>query len=294
MIDPIVSLKKDHREAAELLKTLAASKPGARRNATVKKLDAALKLQMHIEEQLVYPLVAKLVGTEEAKGAGIEHGLIRDGLVNLTKLDDEPGFGAAVAMLTAGIKHHVKEEEREMFPELKKKLDRDALAALGDEVKAAKSAKKSRRWPVTPNSTPRFNVRLIGSRSVNSRRCPSTKTHRPVGGATAHYRGPAREGGAIMPARGSGTTRAENRGVRDDCRSRPPTARRVRQRPRQVGGAWVAIPCSRFETSTPVAHCGSGPSVPTRAPATATATATCNDRSVLRHHRTDSLLVAPE
>ena len=95
MIDPIVLLKKDHREAADLLKKLAASKPGARRNATVKKLDGALKLHMKIEEQLVYPLVSKLVGNEEAKEAGIEHGLVREGLVNLTKLDDEPGFGAA-------------------------------------------------------------------------------------------------------------------------------------------------------------------------------------------------------
>jgi iron-sulfur cluster repair protein YtfE (RIC family) len=145
VIDPIVLLKKDHREAAELLKTLAASKPGARRSATVKKLDAALKLHMQIEEQLVYPLVSKLVGNEEAKEAGVEHGLIREGLVNLTNLDDEPGFGAAVAMITAGIKHHVREEEREVFPELKTKLDREALASLGDEVKAAKAAKKVRR-----------------------------------------------------------------------------------------------------------------------------------------------------
>jgi iron-sulfur cluster repair protein YtfE (RIC family) len=145
VIDPIVLLKKDHREAAEMLKTLAASKPGARRDATVKKLDAALKLHMRIEERLVYPLVAKLVDGDEAKEAGIEHGLVREGLVNLTKLDHEPGFGAAVAMITAGIKHHVKEEEHEVFPELKRKLDRDALATLGEKVKAAKSAKTPRR-----------------------------------------------------------------------------------------------------------------------------------------------------
>ena len=144
MIDPIALLKEDHREAVTLLKTLAASKPGARRNATVKKLDSALKLHMQIEEQFVYPLVAKLVGNEEAREAGIEHGLAREALANLTKLVDQPGFGAAVAMLTAGIRHHVKEEEREVFPELKAKLDRAELARLGDEVKAAKS-KKTRR-----------------------------------------------------------------------------------------------------------------------------------------------------
>ena len=145
MIDPIALLKKDHREAAQLFKSLAASKPGARRNATVKKLDAALKLHMEVEERLVYPLVAKRVGDEEAKEAGIEHGLAREGLANLTKLVDQPGFGAAVAMLTAGIRHHVKEEEREVFPALKAKLDRDELARLGDEVKAAKSKKTTPR-----------------------------------------------------------------------------------------------------------------------------------------------------
>ena len=56
----------------------------------------------------------------------------------MNDLVDEPGFGAAVAMVTAGIKHHVKEEEHEMFPDLKRKLDRDQLFALGDEVEAAK------------------------------------------------------------------------------------------------------------------------------------------------------------
>ena len=144
MNDPIALLKKDHREAAALLATIAASKPGPRRVATVKKLDAALELHMHVEEELVYPLVSKLVGREESKEASIEHDLLRNGLASLTELVDQPGFGAAVAMLTAGIRHHVKEEEREVFPELKAKLNRDDLAQLGDEVKAAKSKTKTK------------------------------------------------------------------------------------------------------------------------------------------------------
>jgi hemerythrin-like domain-containing protein len=138
MPDPIVLLKKDHREAEAMLKSLAASSPGARRKSTLDKLDSALRLHMTIEEREIYPLVAKLVGEEDAKEADIEHGLARDGLDKLQQLADEPGFGAAVAMLTAGIKHHVKEEEHEMFPDLKKKLDRPDLLALGDEVQAAK------------------------------------------------------------------------------------------------------------------------------------------------------------
>jgi hemerythrin-like domain-containing protein len=138
MPDPIVLLKKDHREAEAMLKSLAASSPGARRKSKLDKLDSALRLHMTIEERDIYPLVAKLVGEEDAKEADIEHGLARDGLDRLRELADEPGFGAAVAMLTAGIKHHVKEEEHEMFPDLKKKLDRPDLLALGDEVQAAK------------------------------------------------------------------------------------------------------------------------------------------------------------
>jgi hemerythrin-like domain-containing protein len=140
MNDPVALLKQDHREAATMLKTLADSKPGARRRSTVTKLVDALTLHMKIEESRVYPLVAHLVGPAEEQEAEIEHGLARDGLVKLQELVDEPGFGAVVAMLTAGIRHHVKEEEQEIFPELKKKLDREQLRDLGDEVAADKKA----------------------------------------------------------------------------------------------------------------------------------------------------------
>jgi hypothetical protein len=47
-------------------------------------------------------------------------------------------------MVTAGIKHHVKEEETDVFPKLKAKLTRDELAALGDAVAAAKKKKRAR------------------------------------------------------------------------------------------------------------------------------------------------------
>jgi len=145
MNDPVAILKRDHREVAQMLKTLDASKPGARRRQTVEKLTHALELHMEIEERDIYPTVERVVGKEDAEEATIEHGLVREGLADLRRLVDEPGFGAAVAMITAGIRHHVKEEEQEVFPELKKKIDRDELRELGDRVAAAKKTKRSTR-----------------------------------------------------------------------------------------------------------------------------------------------------
>ena len=145
MNDPIAILKRDHREAAVMLKTLASSKRGAARRKMNAKLVDALLLHMEIEEELVYPLVTKLVGAEESREAELEHGLARDGLAKMQELVDEPGYGAAVAMVTAGIKHHVKEEETEVFPDLKSKLDRDTLGDLGDAVVERKQPRRVRR-----------------------------------------------------------------------------------------------------------------------------------------------------
>lgn len=140
MNDPIAMLKADHREAAALLKELAHSKPGNARRKKTDTLTAALTLHMEIEEKLVYPLVAVRVSEDDEREAETEHGLARDGLTKINELVDEGGFGAAVAMVTAGIRHHVKEEETEIFPKLKASLERDELAKLGDELAAAKKA----------------------------------------------------------------------------------------------------------------------------------------------------------
>ena len=138
--DPVTLLKQDHREAKQLLKRLTTMRPGKRRKQTVTKLTQALQLHMQLEERLVYPLVRTDVGVEPVEEAAVEHGLARDGLRKLNELTDAPGFGAAVAMVTAGINHHVKEEEHEVFPKLKREAEPAAIRRLGTELAAAKKA----------------------------------------------------------------------------------------------------------------------------------------------------------
>jgi hemerythrin superfamily protein len=152
MNDPVAMLKREHREVEEMLTKLQDSNPGARRRSTVEKVAAALTLHMQMEEQVVYPVVKRVVGAEAEEEAEIEHRLAREALAHLQEMVDEPGFGAVVDMLKAGIKHHVKEEEKEVFPKLKKGLDRAELAEMGDQLMAMKSAGSRRRRPAAARS----------------------------------------------------------------------------------------------------------------------------------------------
>jgi hemerythrin-like domain-containing protein len=140
MNDPMTILKADHRQVKKMLTTLAESEEGPERNALSAQLGKALSLHMELEEQLVYPLVEREVGEEDAEEATVEHGLARNGLATLLSLVEEPGFGAAVEMLKAGIEHHVEEEESELLPELKEKLGRDQWLGLGDSIAQGKAA----------------------------------------------------------------------------------------------------------------------------------------------------------
>jgi len=139
MNDPMTILKADHREVEQLLKSLVDSEEGSQREQQAEQLVAALTLHMQLEETLLYPLVEQLVGAEDEEEAEVEHGLAREGLSKLSSMTTAPGFGAVVEMLQAGIKHHVREEETELLPELKDKMERAEWLALGDAIAQAKA-----------------------------------------------------------------------------------------------------------------------------------------------------------
>jgi hemerythrin superfamily protein len=114
-------LELEHRQAEELFSKLETAESEAEQRPLVEELVAALTKHMQVEESQVYPEVYKL-DAEMEEEAENEHQLGRDGMTKLTEMIGEPGFGAAVAMLQAGIAHHVEEEESEVFPKLRKAL----------------------------------------------------------------------------------------------------------------------------------------------------------------------------
>jgi hemerythrin superfamily protein len=138
--DPFTLLQSDHRQVEALLKSLADSEQRAARERLVQQLTLAFDTHARFEEQAVYPHVIRVMDTATETEAEVEHALARDGLRKLAELVDAPGFGAAVEMLRAGITHHVKEEESEIFPALRSGLDEEVKSQLVSQLRDARLA----------------------------------------------------------------------------------------------------------------------------------------------------------
>jgi iron-sulfur cluster repair protein YtfE (RIC family) len=137
--DPISLIKADHRRVEQLFTKIEKAE-GEKRQPLVDQLIAELAVHMQIEEDKLYPIVEREVDAEMAQEANTEHELARTGLEQLRSLaPDEPGFGAALDMVRAGIEHHVEEEESELLPQLRQKLNTTELAELGTELTALKA-----------------------------------------------------------------------------------------------------------------------------------------------------------
>jgi hemerythrin-like domain-containing protein len=130
MADPFSMLECDHRHVERLLHQLEESKERPERAGLVEQLTAALSLHVKFEEKHVYPLTRQILDDETVEEANTEHELAREELGRLSQLLSAPGFGAAVAMVQGGIKHHVEEEEGEVFPAMRHDLDARQQADL--------------------------------------------------------------------------------------------------------------------------------------------------------------------
>jgi hemerythrin superfamily protein len=99
------------------------------------KICKALIAHTTIEEEIFYPAVRAKIeeGEDMVDEAVVEHAAAKDLIKQLQEMQpDDELYDAKVKVLGEQIEHHVKEEEKEMFPKVKKSgLD---LLALGQEM----------------------------------------------------------------------------------------------------------------------------------------------------------------
>jgi iron-sulfur cluster repair protein YtfE (RIC family) len=120
IVDVTKILEKDHRQVEALFDKIEKA-GGDARMPLIEQLNASLRGHMELEEQVVYPAMEPVTGHETVVEGNSEDDLARQGLEEMLGLaPDEPGFGAALDSVKAGIGHHVDEEENEVFPKLRK------------------------------------------------------------------------------------------------------------------------------------------------------------------------------
>ena len=98
-----------------------------------------LKVHTTLEEEIFYPAVREAIDDEDIMNeAQVEHDTAKMLIEQLENMGpDDPNFHATFTVLGEYVKHHVKEEEDEMFPEAKKSdLDMEELAQRMRERKA--------------------------------------------------------------------------------------------------------------------------------------------------------------
>jgi hemerythrin superfamily protein len=119
-------LRADHKTVNDLFNEYEKSRSNVRKKQLVNMICKELTVHAQIEEEIFYPAVkAALKDKELIPEATVEHATLKD-LIAQVK-DKEPDgemFDAKIKVLSEYVKHHVKEEQNEMFPKAKEtKLD---------------------------------------------------------------------------------------------------------------------------------------------------------------------------
>jgi hemerythrin superfamily protein len=152
-MDAVKLLKQDHREVEDLFDSFEKARSDGQKEKLATQICAMLKVHAAIEEEIFYPAAKAEIGDPDLiDEAQVEHNSAKQLIAEIEAGGpDDDLWEAKVKVLSEYIKHHVKEEEGEMFPEARKsELD---LQALGEQMMARKqelmqgdgSTKPSRR-----------------------------------------------------------------------------------------------------------------------------------------------------
>jgi len=139
--DALKLLKADHKEVSDMVAKYENGRlTKDRKMALAKQICLALTVHAQIEEEIFYPAAREEArnGEDLLDEAEVEHGSIKElvAAIESGSPDDDDLFDARVKVLGEYVKHHVKEEEGEIF-KAAKKADID-LEQLGEELKERK------------------------------------------------------------------------------------------------------------------------------------------------------------
>jgi hemerythrin superfamily protein len=132
--DAIALLKEDHRTVEKLFKDFENAKGEGRKEKLARQICLELTVHTKIEEEIFYPACEGKIEEDLLKEAYVEHDAAKLLMAEIEGGDGQTDdfFDAKVQVLGEQVEHHVKEEEGELFPQVRK-TDID-LKAIGEQL----------------------------------------------------------------------------------------------------------------------------------------------------------------
>jgi hemerythrin superfamily protein len=137
----ITLLTEDHAKVKKMFKQFERMKEkmdDAQKSELVQQICMELTLHAQVEEEIFYPAAREAIEEQDIMDeAEVEHASAKDLIAQLQSMEPaDELYDAKVTVLGEYIDHHVKEEEKQMFPKVRKaKLDLEHLAEQIEERK---------------------------------------------------------------------------------------------------------------------------------------------------------------
>ncbi len=126
----VALLKKDHDTVKDLFSKFEKTESRPAKKKIVEQALTELKIHAALEEEIFYPAVRKRVGNDIMNEADEEHHVAKVLIAELSEMDGhEDYYDAKFTVLAENVRHHIREEESEVFPKAKgAAIDFDALS----------------------------------------------------------------------------------------------------------------------------------------------------------------------
>ena len=137
--EAIALLRADHKMVDELFKEYEKTRSNVRKQQIVATICKELSVHAQIEEEIFYPAFKEALKDKELiPEATVEHATLKDLISQVEGIKpDGEMFDAKIKVMSEYVKHHVKEEQNEIFPKAKEaKLD---LVELGAKLAKRKA-----------------------------------------------------------------------------------------------------------------------------------------------------------
>lgn len=144
--DATAMLRADHKLVSSLFDDFEKARSTEKKKAIVTKICTELTVHTQLEEEIFYPAFkAALEDHELVPEANVEHEAVKNLIAKLEGLEpDGELYDARVKVMAEFVKHHVKEEQTQMFPKAKKSgMD---LRELGRQMLARKQELMATRF----------------------------------------------------------------------------------------------------------------------------------------------------